>query len=52
MRVGESIKNTLKGGGRERGGGETKILKSGSKLGQGVVALKGGNLYIYIQDLL
>ena len=36
----------------ERRGGETQILKSESKLGQGVVALKGGNLYIYIQDLL
>ena len=31
----------------ERRGGETKILKSGSKLGQGVVALKGGT-YKYI----
>ena len=27
MRVGETVKNTLKGGGTEKRGGETKILK-------------------------
>ena len=30
------------GGGREKTGGETKILKRGDKLGQGVGALKRG----------
>ena len=31
----ELSKNTLKGGGTEERGGETKILKKGGKLGQG-----------------
>ena len=39
---GGTVKNTFKGGGTEKGGGETKILKKGSKLGQGVGALKRG----------
>ena len=30
----------LKGGGKEKRGGDTKILKKGGKLGQGVGALK------------
>ena len=42
MRVGGTVSNTLKGGGTGKRGGETKILKSGSKLGQGVGALKRG----------
>ena len=44
MRVGGggTVENTLKGGGTKKRGGETKILKRGIKLGQGVVALKGG----------
>ena len=37
----------------ERRGGETKILKNGSKLGQGVVALKGGEpIHIYTGPIL
>ena len=40
VRVGETVWNTLKGGGIEKSGGETKILKRGVKLGQGVGALK------------
>ena len=36
-----TVKNTLKGGGTEKRGGEPKILKRrGDKLGQGVGALK------------
>ena len=42
MRVGGTVSNTLKGGGTGKRGGETKILRRGSKLGQGVGALKGG----------
>ena len=34
MRVGETVKNTLKGGGTEKSGENTKILKRGVKLGQ------------------
>ena len=45
VRVGETVLNTLKGGGTERRGGKTKILKRGGKLGQGVGALeRGGTL--------
>ena len=39
---GGTVQNTLKGSGTEKRGGETKISKRGSKLGQGVGALKGG----------
>ena len=42
MRVGGTVSNTLKGGGTGKRGGETKILRRGSKLGQGVGALKRG----------
>ena len=42
VRVGETISNTLQGGGTEKRGGETKNFKRGDKLGQGVGALKGG----------
>ena len=38
-RVGGTVENTLKRGGTEKRGGETKIFKKG-KLGQGVDALK------------
>ena len=47
MRVGGTVQNTLEGGGTEKRGGETKILKRrGGKLSQGVGALKrdGGGL--------
>ena len=44
MRVGETVYNSLKGDGTEKRGGETKILKRGNKLGQGVGALKRGGL--------
>ena len=37
---GGTLKNTLKVAGTEKGGGETKILKSGGKLGQMAGALK------------
>ena len=40
MRVGGICLKYLKGGGTEKRGGETKILKRGGKLGQGVGALK------------
>ena len=40
MKVGGTVENTLKGGGTEKNGGDTKILKRGFKLGQGVGALK------------
>ena len=60
---GECLKyfNTLKGGGIEKMGGETKILKRGSKPGQGVGVLKTGErgagtplrtLFLYIFDVL
>ena len=39
----ELSKNTLKGAGTEKMGGDTKILKGG-KVGQGVCALKRGGL--------
>ena len=34
------MQGSLKGDGKEKRGGKTKILKSGNKLGQGVGALK------------
>ena len=37
---GGTVGNTLKGGGTEKRGGETKILKREGKLNQGVGALK------------
>ena len=41
MRVGGTVSDALKGGGTEKRGGETKILKRGrGKLGQGVGAFK------------
>ena len=39
---GGTILNTLKGGGTEKRREETKVLKSGSNLGQGVGTLKDG----------
>ena len=39
---GGTVWNTLKGGGKKKRGGKTKILKRGGKLGQGVSALKKG----------
>ena len=39
---GGTVQNTLKGGGTEKRGGETKNVTKGSKLGQGVGALKRG----------
>ena len=39
---GGTVWNTLKGGGKEKWRRETKILKKGGKLGQGVGALKRG----------
>ena len=39
---GKLSKISLKRGGTEKRGGETKVLKRGSKLGQGVSALKRG----------
>ena len=41
---GGAVWNTLKGSRTEKRGGETKILKRGDKLGQGVGALKRGEL--------
>ena len=41
MRGGGNCVKYLKGSGTEKRGGETKILKRGDKLGQGVDALKG-----------
>ena len=43
MKVGE-LSNTLKGSETEKRGGQTKILKKGGKLVQGVAALKRGGL--------
>ena len=40
MRVGETVWNTLKGGGIKKRAGETKLLKVRGKLGQGLGALK------------
>ena len=40
---GGTVWNTLRGGGIEKRGGETKILKRASKLGLGVGALKRGD---------
>ena len=42
MRVRGSVWNTLKRGGTEKRGGETKTLKRMGKLGQGLGALKRG----------
>ena len=42
MKVGETVQNTLKGGGAEKRSGKTKSLKRGDKLGQGLGALKRG----------
>ena len=44
MRVRGTVLNTLKGGATEKRRWETKILKRGGKLGQGVGALKKGVL--------
>ena len=45
VRVKGTVSNTLKGGGTEKREGETKILKSEGKLGQGVSrCLKNGGL--------
>ena len=44
MRAGETVKNTLRGGGTEQRGGDTKILNRDGKLDQGVRALKRGRL--------
>ena len=40
---GGTMQNTLKGGATEKRGEETKILRRGGKLGQGVGALKRGS---------
>ena len=42
MRVGGTVKNTLKASGTEMKGGKTKILKRDDKLGQGVDASNMG----------
>ena len=43
LRVGGTVSSILKARGRtEKRGRETKILKTGGKLGQGVGALKSG----------
>ena len=42
MRVGESVSNTLKGGGTEMGQGEAKILKRGQAGSKGPCLKKGG----------
>ena len=39
---GGTVQNTLEGGGTEKRGGETKILKRGGEMGQGVGDLKKG----------
>ena len=39
VRVGGTVWNNLKQGGKEKRGGETKILKRVGKLGQGMFAL-------------
>ena len=47
MRVGGgglSVQKTLKRGGAEKSGGETKLLKSGGKVGHAMDALKLGRL--------
>ena len=44
VRVGETVYISLKGGGAQNRGGETKILKRGGKLSQGVGAFKRGGL--------
>ena len=44
MRVGWTVQNTLKVGGTENRGRETKILKRRGKLGQGVGTLKRGKV--------
>ena len=45
--MGGTVSNTLKGGGTEKRGGETRILKRGRELDQGVGALKGGQEPLY-----
>ena len=44
MKVGGAVSNTLKRGGTEKRGVDTKILKRRGKLGQGVGAFKRGEL--------
>ena len=44
LRWGGAIWNTLRGSGIEKSGEETKILKSGGKLGQSVGVLKRGEM--------
>ena len=44
VRVGE----TLERGGTEKKGGETKVLKRGGKLGQGMGALKNGGWNLFM----
>ena len=41
MRVGETVENTLKGGGTEKRGGETKIFKRGQAGSRGEYLKKG-----------
>ena len=42
MGVGATVWNTLKGGGTEKSGGETNILKRDDKLGMGALKKGGG----------
>ena len=42
MRVGGTVKNNLKGGGTEKRGGQTKILKRRTSWIKGWVPYKGG----------
>ena len=44
MGVGATVWNTLKGGGTEKSGGETNILKRDDKLGMGALKKGGGGL--------
>ena len=50
MSVRRTAKNTIKGGGTEQRGGDTKILKGGT-LGQGVGALKRGGAGTPLQTM-
>ena len=45
MRVGETVENTLTGGGTENRGGETKVFKRGQPGSRGECLKKGGGWY-------
>ena len=48
MRVGGTVKNTLKGGGTKQSEGDTKILKEGTSWFEGVQETPLRTMYIHI----